>query len=164
TVSAIHLVIGLRRPAAANLLVFATGLAVAVLAAFELTLMKSPVPEEHAWLLRWAHVPIAAIVVCLVLFVWTHVSSGPRALRGLSTAWRVLRSSRISPHTPTFICPGSGAAPPPGSPGKRFCCPAAPPSRRGLLGLSASLLLIAFLLDATRAAWRQRSRPTAIVG
>src|SRR5262249_30997641 len=164
TVSAIHLVIGLRRPAAANLLVFATGLAVAVLAAFELTLMKSPVPEEHAWLLRWAHVPIAAIVVCLVLFVWTHVWSGRRWLGWLAIGFRLSCLVLNFLVEPNFNFSRITGVRPVRFLGETASLTAGTPSRRGLLGLFASLLLIAFLLDATRAAWRQRARPTAIVG
>src|SRR5262249_30303752 len=144
TVSAIHLVIGLRRPAAANLLVFATGLAVAVLAAFELTLMKSPVPEERAWILQWAPGPLAALVVCLVLLVGPCVWSGRRWL-----GWRAI-GLRLSPLVlnflvdPIFNFSRITGVRPARFLGETVYLTAGTPSRRGLLGLSASLLLIAF--------------------
>ncbi|HKF41786.1 MAG TPA: PAS domain S-box protein [Thermoanaerobaculia bacterium] len=165
TLSAVHLVIGLRRPAAANFLVFATGLAVAALAAFELILMKSPVPEEHAWLLRWAHIPIAAIVVSLVLFVWSHVWSGRRWLGWLAIGFRLACLALNFLVEPNFTYSQITGVRPIRFLGETVYLPVGVVSVRGLMGLAASLLLVAFLADATRAAWRRRERrPTAIVG
>jgi two-component system, LuxR family, sensor kinase FixL len=165
TLSAIHLVIGLRRLTPANFLVFATGLAVATLAGFELALMKSPVPEEHARLLRWVHVPIAVIVICLVLFVWTHVWSGRRWLGWMAIGGRALCLVLNFLVQPNFNYSRISGVRPVRFLGETIFLTVGTVSPRGLLGLLSSFLLIAFLADATGAALRRRERrPTALVG
>src|SRR5512143_936637 len=91
TLSAINLFVGVRRRAPANLIFFLMGLAVAALAGFELALMKSPDPEEHGRILRWAHVPIFVMIVSLVFFVLTYLHAGRRWL-----GWSVIGLRALS--------------------------------------------------------------------
>src|SRR3972149_3397034 len=70
TVAAMHLFIWLRnRRSWANLVFSVAAVAVAGVAFLELSLMHSQTPEEFGTLLRWAHLPVFALVVALVAFV-----------------------------------------------------------------------------------------------
>ena len=60
----------------ANLAFGIACISVAVLAIFELLLMNSRTPDEYADLLRWAHVPLAAMMIGMVAFVHLHLHAG----------------------------------------------------------------------------------------
>src|SRR5262245_7097506 len=76
TFGAIHLVVGLRRRAPANLLFSLMAASAAFLAAMELRLMHSSDPAAHAAIIRWAHAVFFVLFVALVFFVRTYLRAG----------------------------------------------------------------------------------------
>ncbi|MGZ8212643.1 MAG: PAS domain-containing protein, partial [Burkholderiales bacterium] len=89
TLAFTHVVIGAKQPALRSHLLFAgVGAAVAVIAAFELMLMRSQSTEEYARLLRWAHVPLFFMFVCAVFFVREYLCAGRLWLAYLVCALR----------------------------------------------------------------------------
>jgi two-component system, LuxR family, sensor kinase FixL len=166
TLSAVHLGIGLRQRTAANLVFFQLGVSVAALAVFELLLMKSPLPQEHALLLRWIQVPLLLIVLSLVLFVRNYLRAGRPWLgwaavgvRGLCVALGFLVAPNFNYTRITGVRPVRFL-------GETIFLTVGSVSGRSRLGQLASILLILFLFDATRAVWRRGLRergPAAIV-
>jgi len=65
-----------RRSEYAHLLFFALTASIAAVAAFELMMMRSATPEHYATALRWAHVPLAVVIVSTVGFVRYYFAAG----------------------------------------------------------------------------------------
>src|SRR5437899_11161548 len=49
---------------------------VAAIAAFELAMMRAETPDRFGTLMRWTHVPVFVVVVCLVIFVRLYFGTG----------------------------------------------------------------------------------------
>lgn len=91
TLGIIHLVVWFKqRSHNANLTFFALASSVAVFAGFELAMVGAQTPAEFALWLRWAHVPIAAIVVLIVVFVRLYFGVGRLWLAWGAVAFRLL--------------------------------------------------------------------------
>ena len=91
TLGIIHLVVWFKqRSHNANLTFFALATSVAVFAGFELAMVGAQTPAEFALWLRWAHVPIAAIVVLIVVFVRLYFGVGRLWLAWGAVAFRLL--------------------------------------------------------------------------
>jgi PAS domain S-box-containing protein len=91
TLGIIHLVVWFKqRSHHANLIFFALALSVAVFSGFELAIVGAQTPAEHALWLRWAHVPIAAIVVLIVVFVRLYFGVGRLWLAWAAVGFRLL--------------------------------------------------------------------------
>ncbi len=164
TLMAIHIVIGVRQRSSSHLLFSLTALSAAASAVCELVLMKAGTVDHYIAVLRLAHVPIWALVVSLVLFVRAYLGTGRPwlgwaaiALRTLSLGlnfllWPNLNYRSIVAVTPVSLWGGDTIFVPQGftSPWVR-------------VGQLSSLLLFLFLVDATRAAWRNGDRRRALV-
>ena len=91
TLGIVHLVVWFKqRSQHANLTFFALASAVAVFSGFELAIVGAQTPAEHALWLRWAHVPIAAIVVLIVVFVRLYFGVGRLWLAWAAVGFRLL--------------------------------------------------------------------------
>lgn len=102
TLGLVHVLIWFRQRSQPALLMF--GLAagsVAVLAIFELLLMRAQTPQQYAGMLRWAHVPVTLLFVALVGFVLLHFHAG-RLWLGLTAC-----ALRIAIVLPSFLAGGS---------------------------------------------------------
>ncbi len=77
TLGAIHFLIWAKQPGEkANLSFTITAVALAAAGVIELQLMHARSAQEFAELVRWLHVPVLAMVVGLVLFVRLHLRAG----------------------------------------------------------------------------------------
>ena len=91
TLGIIHLVVWFKqRSHHANLVFFALASSVAVFSSFELAMVGAQTPAEFALWLRWAHVPIAAIVVLIVVFVRLYFGVGRLWLAWAAVGFRLL--------------------------------------------------------------------------
>ena len=77
TLAAIHLFVWFRQRAGYSHLLFAClAVSAAVFGWFELLLMQSATPEAYATALRWAQVPLFAVVVSIAGFVYFYFGGG----------------------------------------------------------------------------------------
>lgn len=91
TLGIIHLVVWFKqRSHHANLIFFALASSVAIFSGFELAIVGAQTPAELALRLRWAHVPIAAIVVLIVVFVRLYFGVGRLWLAWAAVGFRLL--------------------------------------------------------------------------
>jgi two-component system, LuxR family, sensor kinase FixL len=162
TLGLIHLLIWLRQRNRSALLMF--GLAagsVAVLAIFELLLMRSQSPQQYATLLRWAQLPLMLMFVALVGFVLLHFRAG-RSWLGLTVcilsscsllpglvSGGNLRFRQITELQQIELWGGGTAAAPVGNPSPWI-----------LLAQASELMLVLFLADAIVSVWRRTQDPS----
>lgn len=91
TLGAIHLLIWAKQPGDKAHLSFSfTAVSVAAVGAFELLLMHARSVHEFTELIRWIHVPVLAMVIGLVLFVRLHLRVGRPWLGYLGLALRAV--------------------------------------------------------------------------
>lgn len=131
---------------------------VAVLAIFELLLIKSQSPERYSELLRWAHVPVAVMVCALVGFVmfrfdigrpWLAISVCALRVGGLvaNFASGVNLNFRQITGLQQHAMPGEGFV----------SIPVGEANPWMLLGQLSNLLLVVFLIDAVVTSWNGRT-------
>jgi PAS domain S-box-containing protein len=160
--SVIHLVIGVRQPRRFDLWFALSAFSGAALAAFELALMKAGDPESYGLLLRWIHVPLFMLVASFVLFIQSFFDAGRPWLAGAVIAVRgaaslvvnFLQSPNLNYTEITGLRHVSFL-------GDTVSVAEGTVSPWTKLGELSSLLLVAFLLDATRTVWRQGHRRRA---
>src|SRR5262245_60408602 len=161
TLAAIHLVVGLRRRAAANLLFSLMATTAAGMAAMELVLMHSADPAVHAVIIRWAHAVFFVLLVALVFFIRSYLHAGRIWL-----LWTVLGVRLISLALNFLFDPNlnyvriTGARPLRFLGDTIFLAEGLVSGRRHVAQLSSVLLLV-FLLDAARTVWRRGERQRA---
>ena len=163
-----HLLVGVKQRAWENLLFTVAALGVAGIAFGELHIMHSRTPAEIGRAVQWTHVPLFMIYVGIIGFVGTYFGTGRRWL-GITAI-----GARLVSLTLNFAFPpnlnfreitglrhldflGDTVAMPEG---------ASNPWTR--LGELSSLLMLAFVIDASIALWRrggtENRRRAAIVG
>jgi PAS domain S-box-containing protein len=170
TLGIFHLVVWAKqRSQPANLTFFALASSVAVFAGFELAIVGSSTPEDLALWLRWAHVPIAAIVVLIVVFVrlyfgvgrpwlaWAAVGSRQLALLLNFTTGASINFQEITGLQQSRFL------------GEVVSSPIGPLNEWQVVAQVANLLLIAFVVDASVTLWRRgdpvsRRRATVVGG
>ena len=162
TLAAIHLVIGLRRRAAANLWFSTMALAAAGMAAIELGLMHSADAAVHAAIIRWAHAIFFVLLLGLVFFVRTYLRAGRPWL-----AWTVVAVRAVSLAVNFLFDPNLNYSRITGVRAHRFLgetifLTEGVPSDRTRIAQLSSLLLLVFLLDAARTVWRRGDRGRAV--
>src|SRR6266487_7017990 len=92
TLALMHLVVWWKdRTSRANLIFAVMAVAVAVLAALELAMMRAETPEQFGIAVRWLHVPAWVIITSLVIFVRLYLRAGRRWL-----AWTVVGVRTVS--------------------------------------------------------------------
>jgi PAS domain S-box-containing protein len=163
TLATIHLGIGLRRRAVANLLFSLMAVSAATMAGLELALMRSPDAAVHGELIRWAHVPFFVLVVSLVFFVRSYLGAGRAWLawtfigvRAASLVLNFLSDPNLNYVRITGVRPLEFL-------GETTYLTEGVFSDRTRLGQLSSLLLLLYLLDATRSVWRRGERRRAVV-
>jgi two-component system sensor kinase FixL len=166
TLGVIHLWIGIRQPRRDNLWFGLTAVSNAAIAGFELALMRSATPQHAGDLIRWIHVPIFFYVASFVLFVRSYFGAGRAWLAGAAITVRgiaslvvnFLRSPNLNYVSITGLRRISFLR---GS----VSVPEGVISSWTRLGELSSLLLLAFLVDATVTVWRRGDRRrAALVG
>ncbi len=91
TLGVIHLFVWLKQRAGqAHLLFFALAISATTFGAFELAMMRAPSAASYAATLRWAHVPLAMVVLSIVWFVHFHFDAGRLWLACAASGLRLL--------------------------------------------------------------------------
>jgi len=140
-----------------------TALGAAVTAFLELVMAHAPTVEQYAAALRWSQVSVFGMIVCMMGVVHEYFGAGRRWL-GLAVAatWTVLVLLNLSsPYGVTFgeitrlstVRTFWGAT---------FVVAEGVPGPWVLLAALADVLLVAFVVDAVRALWRQDRRRRAV--
>ena len=164
TLSSIHVLIGVRQPSSSNLWFALLSLSGASLAAFELALMRASSPGVYSLLVRWIHVPIFVLVASLVLFIRSFFDAGRPWLAGLVIGFRGLASLVInflhSPNLNYETITGIGRVP---FLGETVSVAEGTVSHWTRVAEVSSLLLILFLMDATRTVWKRGQRERALL-
>lgn len=131
---------------------------------FELLVMHADSPQKYAELVRWAHLPLATLVMALVVFARLHLRAGRAWLGHL--AWG-LRALALIPNFTTGVNVNFlevnhllnietwGGA--------RYVTPVGVANPWMAVLQLSNLLLVAFFLDAALTAWRRRSASKAKV-
>lgn len=169
TLGIVHLVVWFKqRSLHANLSFFALASAVAVFSGFELAMVGAQTPAEHALWLRWAHLPIAAIVVLIVLFVRQYFGVGRLWLAWAAVAFRLLTvllnfttGVNVNYQDVTGLQQSRFL-------GELVSSPVGTLNAWQIVAQIANLLLVAFVVDASVTLWRLGDplsrRRAAIVG
>jgi two-component system sensor kinase FixL len=165
--AAVQLLVRLHdRNAQANLWLALLSVAVAGISLSELALMQSPSPEAFATATRWIHVPVFIAFVAIVRFVsrcfgtarswlgWTVIgirafTLGLNFLVGLNLHHDAILRLRPIPFLGSTVMTAEAVF-----------------SQRSRIGELSTLLLLAFVLDASRRLWRKGgsdARRTAVV-
>jgi PAS domain S-box-containing protein len=163
-----HLIIGLRQRAWVHLLFALAAVAVALVAALELAIMKATTTDEIGYRMQWCHVPIFVLLVCIFGFVRLYFGTGRTWLGVTACVLRFIGLVLNFTMPPTLTHQqithlrfldflGETVAMPGG---------AANPWRR--IGEASSLFLLAFVIDASLTLWRrgnaEERRRAVIVG
>ena len=167
TLGIIHLVVWFKqRSHHANLTFFALASSVAVFSGFELEIVGAQTPAELALRLRWAHVPIAAIVVLIVVFVRLYFGVGRLWLAWAAVGFRLLTvvvnftaGVNVNFQEVTGLQHSRFL-------GEVVSSPIGTLNAWQIVAQIANLLLVAFVVDASVTLWRLGdpvSRPRAAV-
>jgi PAS domain S-box-containing protein len=163
TLATIHLVIGLRRRAAANLLFSLMAVSAAGMAALELTLMHSTSAEVHGRLIRLGHVAFFSLLVGLVFFVRLYLRAGRPWLAWTTIGLRAATLLGNFVFDPNFNYSRITGVDPLRFLGETIYLTDGVLSERTRIAQLSSVLLLLFLVDATRTAWRRGDRRRAAV-
>jgi two-component system, LuxR family, sensor kinase FixL len=157
TLGLIHLFVwSNHRRQLAHLLFFALALAATVFGGFELAMMQASTGAAYARTLRWAHVPLAMVVLAIVWFVYFHFGTGRLWLAVAASALRLLGLAlnfgtgvninfrEVTSMDPVTLWGGAIVAGPVGTANSWAVVPQI-----------GNLLLIAFVVDASMALWRR---------
>ena len=91
TLGVVHLLAWFKkRSAHAHLTFFALAASVAIFSGFELSIVKALTPAQLATWVRWAHVPISAIVLLIIAFVHLYFKAGRAWLAWAAAGSRLL--------------------------------------------------------------------------
>ncbi|MGE5346927.1 MAG: sensor histidine kinase [Acidithiobacillales bacterium] len=167
TLSAIHFLIGVRQPRRSHLWFALCAFSGAAVAGLELALLRADTPERYGEILRWIHVPIFVLVASLVLFIRSFFNAGRPWLAGAAIALRGAASLVVnflrSPNINYAEITGLRRIP---FLGETVSVAEGTVSRWTRLGEFSSLLVLAFLVDATATVWRRgdRHRATLVGG
>jgi two-component system sensor kinase FixL len=156
TLGAIHFVVWLQdRKAWANLLFSVSALAVAGIAATEFAIMGAQTPGQIATAQQWAHLPVFVLVLALVGFVQLYFGTGrwwlgaaACVVRGVALVINFAFPPNLNFRELTGIQHLHFL-------GGTVSTPLGVPSRWTRLGELSSLLVLAFVVDASVTLWRQ---------
>jgi len=164
TLGLIHLVIWSRqRDAWANLLFALVALGTAVFTGFEIAMMRAQTPADFAFALRWIHVPGWIVILALAGFVRLYLKAGRNWLfwgicvtRTLSLGLNFLLGQNLNFWEVTGLRHVSFL-------GESVAIGVGVSNHWMLVGQTAYLLLLIFVVDATVTAWRRGDRRRAVV-
>lgn len=170
TLGVVHLVVWFKQRAHhAHLTFFALAIAVAVFSGFELAFVSAQTPAQLALWVRWAHLPIAAIFILIIVFVRLYFGAGRLWLAWTAVGFRLLtlvlnfttgvnvNFQEISALTHSRFM------------GELIASPIATINPWVTVAQIANLLLVAFVVDASVTLWRRgdpvsRRRAVAVGG
>ena len=164
TLAAVHLLIWChKRTAWANLLFSLSAVATAVLAGFELWMMRAETVGELGLAIRWGHVPFWVVVISLVGFVRLYMRAGR-----LWLAWTVCGLRTLSLILNFTFTPNLNYREITGLRHVRFLGETVSvaegiPNPWMLIGQASLLLFLIFLVHVTLTLWRQGGRRTILV-
>jgi two-component system, LuxR family, sensor kinase FixL len=170
TLGVVHLVVwSKQRSQFAHLTFFALAGSVAVFSGFEMAIISALTPSDFALRLRWAHVPIAAIVILIVAFVRLYFGVGRLWIAWAAVVFRLLtlllnfttgvninfQEVTALTHSP-FL-------------GEVVASPIGTLNSWQVVAQVANLLLVAFLVETSVTLWRlgdpvSRRRATVVGG
>jgi PAS domain S-box-containing protein len=170
TLGVIHLFVWFKQKSKfAHLLFFALAVSATVFAAFELVMMRAQSPVDYATTLRWAHVPLAMIVLAIVWFVHFYFDAGRLWLACTASGFRLaglalnfvtgvnINFREVSSLDPVTLRGGAVIAGPVGVVNPWAIVPQV-----------GNLLLLVFVVDASVTLWRRGSsdarRRAAVIG
>jgi PAS domain S-box-containing protein len=160
TLSSILLIAG--RPKRSDVWFALSALSVMALAVLELALMRADTARGYAAAVRWIHIPIFGLVASFVLFIRSFFRAGRPWLAAAVIVVRGLASLVVNfVHDPSLnydAITGLRQVP---FLGERISVAEGIVSPWTRLGELSSLLLLAFLADATIAVWRRGDRRRA---
>src|SRR5262249_40982670 len=146
-----------------NLQLSNCAVAAAVVVAFDLALMHAQTPSQFGELLRWLHVPLAWALISVVIFAREYLEAGRAWLMWLTIATRgmALVLNFIAPinlnfreitaiQTITVL-------------GEPISIPVGHANPLMLVGNAGVVFFLAFLIDASIAAWRKGRRSQALL-
>ena len=160
TLAGIYLLVWFRqREGWAYLVLSCSAVAGAVLTAFELALLKTQSAEEYAVILRWAQLPVWALVVSVVIFVRLYLRAGR-----LWLAWSVCGLRTLALTLNFVFIPNlsyrqiTSLKQVPWWGGESVSVPVGVTNPWILVAQLSLLLLVTFFLDATVTTWRRGDR------
>jgi len=163
-----HLLIGIKRRAWENLFFAVAAVSVAGIAVGELAVMHSRTTEEIGHAIQWTHVPIFVLVVAIVGFVRTYFGTGRLWLGSAACVARfvsLLINFTFPPNLNFREITGLRHL---NFLGETIATPQGVASLWTRLGELSSLLMLAFVIDASITLWRRGSaegrRRAAVVG
>ena len=137
----------------------------AALTAFELALVRAQTVEQYGAILRWAQLPIWAVVVSLVIFVRLYLRAGRPwlawsvcGLRTLALILNFVFVPNLSYRQITHLNQVSWWG------GETVSVPMGVTNPWVLVAQLSLLLLIVFFIDATITVWRRHSKRGLVVG
>jgi len=152
-----HLLIGIKQRAAENLLFALAAFSVAAIALGELFLLHARTTEDMGRAMQWTHIPIFFLIVAIVFFVRTYFGTG--------RLWVGIAACGVR-----LVCLFINFAYPPNLNfreitgmrhfrflGETIAMPVGVGSQGTRLGELSSLLLLAFVIDASLTLWRRGS-------
>jgi PAS domain S-box-containing protein len=158
TLALIYLAISTIHPKRTYLLFSVTGLAVAGVGLCELQLMSSQTPEEFGWWLRWRNVPLFFMYFSMVWFIHGYFGAGRPWLGWAVCAGRLAMMVISFAVAPTFSYSSLTGLRRIVVLGESVAVADGVISFRSLISLVTSLLLIAFVVDASLTLWRRGDR------
>jgi len=159
TLAAIHLMVWFRnRSARASLLFSVSSSSVAAYAVCELWMMRSRTPKEFGIALRWLHVPTCALVVSLVAFALVYLRAGRLWLAWTVWGARVLALFLNFGSAPNLNYREISALRQVPFLGETVSVAEGLRNPWMLVGQLSLLFFVAFVVDASLAAWRRGDR------
>ena len=160
TLAAIYFVVWCKQRGDWMYLAFScSAVAGAALTAFELTLLRAHTVEQYSTVLRWAQLPVWALVVSLVIFVRLYFRTGRPwlawsvcGLRTLALIMNFVLMPNLSYHKITSLRQVSWWG------GELVSAPVGVTNPWILVAQFSSVLLIVFFIDATITVWRRDKR------
>ena len=162
TLMAIYLAVGLRQRNRASLYFSITSLSACAIALAEIALMKASTPERYSAILRWAHVPIWALVTFAVLFTLDYLRAGRRWLAAAVIATRTAALLLNFVAGPNLNYVRVRALRPHVWAGDRVMVADGVANPWMSVGQFSLLLLTLFLADVIRTVWRRGDRRRAL--
>ena len=170
TLGVIHLFVwSKQRSQYAHLLFFALAISATAFGAFELAMMRAQSPAVYAATLRWAHVPLAMVVLSMIWFVHFYFHAGRLWLAYAASIFRLLGLAlnfvtganinfrEVTALDQTLLWGGAVVSGPIGV-----------SNPWGIVPQVGNILLVVFVLDAAVSLWRRGSpdarRRAVVVG
>ena len=135
----------------------------ALIAAYELQLIRADTPEEYGAILRWRPLSTWVLVLSLVAFTRLYLRAGRSWMALSACGLQTLIVIVNFVFTPNLYYQGITAVRQLPWGGETASIPLGTPSRWSLLNEATLLLLLVFFVDATITVWRRGDRERALI-